>query len=343
MENLPHYCTHAIESLQETAKRLRNISPETSIKIERVVAMLRKAIKFTLPDNGDLLDKVSQTQLDLLRLPYPCIALEYTYDPPNIGEPKGEVYAINGIEHIDTKKRIALCWELSENNADFPEFNSLLDEHPEGGAFVFPIWHNRIDQFEGMNWSHSLGCAFVPYGAQMQRLDIETTDPITRRALDHLKALNPKHRGQKEAFQIGIKVMFKDMYARMKSNGLTTEQCLGSISTDVAQEISALVQTCSVLNCSNVTSEEIPAPAKLNAARSKKNREPFYPYKFLVVSGEKKARSPDRGSTHASPIWHLRRGHPRRLEKRTLWIRDMVINAGKQQFMTKEYVIRTSP
>lgn len=89
-----------------------------------------------------------------------------------------------------------------------------------------------------------------------------------------------------------------------------------------------LLQTGVVLNCANVTITEIVAPKMLNKKRKAKGKTPFFSYRVLQVSAPRESGGPGVGGQHTSPRAHLRRGHIRRLEEKTVWVRPAVVNPG---------------
>lgn len=106
-----------------------------------------------------------------------------------------------------------------------------------------------------------------------------------------------------------------------------------------------LIQACSVINCANVTTEEIAAPAFLNKKRLAKGKQPFFSYKILQLSEDRRPRS-ETGADgkHASPRMHLRRGHLRRLEKKVVWVRPAMVNAdSKRGAVVKDYHVPPKP
>lgn len=102
-----NYSTHAIEDMNGISALL----PDGNLKsINRAwVQKLRKASKFILPPGGDLLDVSSFDQkfMDLLRLPFPIVALEY---PTNY---ESDRRLIEGTTLPD--KNIILAWEEGES------------------------------------------------------------------------------------------------------------------------------------------------------------------------------------------------------------------------------------
>lgn len=70
-------------------------------------------------------------------------------------------------------------------------------------------------------------------------------------------------------------------------------------------------------------------PERLNAKRAKNGRPPLPRVTYVDARYyTDAARRTDHGGTHASPVPHLRRGHPRRLHSgRETWVRDCIVNA----------------
>lgn len=99
------------------------------------------------------------------------------------------------------------------------------------------------------------------------------------------------------------------------------------IASDTQDEVAMLFQTGVMLNCANVTVPEIAAPTMLNKKRKAKGKQPFFSYRVLQVEAPRAAKSSvGGGGHHAAPRAHLRRGHIRRLEERTVWVRPAMVN-----------------
>lgn len=94
------------------------------------------------------------------------------------------------------------------------------------------------------------------------------------------------------------------------------------------------------LNCSNVITIENPAPEKLNKKRVKAGKQPLYSYKTLHLSIPDMARNGGAGAgTHASPRVHLRRGHIRRLESKSVWVNPCVVGDKRSGVVMKDYAV----
>ncbi|KWZ39857.1 hypothetical protein WS72_18480 [Burkholderia savannae] len=79
---------------------------------------------------------------------------------------------------------------------------------------------------------------------------------------------------------------------------------------------------------------------KLHRKRERAGRTPFFEYRVLAVETPRQSGD-SRGSTHASPKTHLRTGHIRRLENKTVWISSTIANAGSERgVVAKDYAVR---
>ena len=86
MIQVRHYCTQAQGDLRNTQEALRAGGPTTKQDVAyygRLIEMLQAAIKFQLPEGGRYLDNkppYSESELEMLSIPFELIALEYACD-----------------------------------------------------------------------------------------------------------------------------------------------------------------------------------------------------------------------------------------------------------------------
>jgi hypothetical protein len=124
-------------------------------------------------------------------------------------------------------------------------------------------------------------------------------------------------------------VLDEDM-RRQINNGKTPEEAtVGNCGDPV---LTALL----ILNTRNVARETVEAPPKLQRARVKSGKLPIPSYDrvdtlayvtAVLARGERRPRGEDRGGTHASPVPHVRMGHPRELASgRSVFVRDALVN-----------------
>lgn len=91
-----------------------------------------------------------------------------------------------------------------------------------------------------------------------------------------------------------------------------------------------------VLNCVNVKTETVDAPAALNKKRTKSGKPPIYSYKVLVLRPSVAQRM-DHGGTHESPRIHLRHGHIKRRNTGNFWWQPHVVGDRTRGVVMKDY------
>jgi hypothetical protein len=113
---------------------------------------------------------------------------------------------------------------------------------------------------------------------------------------------------------------------------------------DISSEVSALLELCEALSCSNVKHEVIQTyHPNINQRRIRDGKTPFYETRTLwidVPGGSKESGDPQ-GGTHRSPRQHLRRGHIRRLPTgKKVWVNAAVVGAKENGIIKKDYAIK---
>ena len=324
-----NYSAHAIESMKEVVQRLPPHFVQSINAIRIVSDMLRRSVKFILPNCAELLDPshVSQAHMDLLKLPFPLVAFEAPWQ-------KTDAKDAGYLDHYKSTRRIALCWEPGATPPQLAHLNVILDRFPQGGVFILPIsWLDVIE-----TWNVGIGGAFVPYENSLASVDQAQVSPLSARAMEALNSagLLPKRPQQfaAEPF-IHQPEHFEAVIARSDR-----ETGFANIMNDTRDEGLAVVQACAVLNCENVATADIEAPAKLNKARIAKGKQPFFSYKVLALAADRPSpgNTGSASGTHSSPRLHLRRGHLRRLPEKTVWVRAAMVGAASESgVVSKEY------
>lgn len=89
------------------------------------------------------------------------------------------------------------------------------------------------------------------------------------------------------------------------------------------------------------SNEERQPIARIPLISATKGKQPFFSYKVLQLREEKSRQVADiSGGTHTSPRMHLRRGHLRRLENKTIWVKPAMVNASAQHgIVVKDYSV----
>ena len=329
-----NYCAHAIEDMRELEAILRGAAPESARVFRRLIDMLQHSVKFILPNCCDLIDpnELRQAHLDLTRLPFPCVAFEAPWEKEDGIEQLGE------FQQTPATKRIALCWEASPEYELLPGLNSILEAFPEGGVFVLPIYWGP----EHRRWTVALGGSFVPYENTMQDVKLEESLPASRIA--HAATIEAGlTKSKAKHFRAEPFYLLPEFYEKtLAAYGGNREKAYAQIILDSRDEVQTVVQACSVINCANVTTAEVSAPAALNKKRQEKGKQPFFSYTVLQLSDERREAGKGGASgSHASPRMHLRRGHLRRLESKVVWVRPAMVNAGSNTgVVLKDYAVQ---
>jgi len=108
---------------------------------------------------------------------------------------------------------------------------------------------------------------------------------------------------------------------------------------DVKGEVSCLLEFLAALACSNTKVADEPFDReKINKKREKRGKIPFYSYKVLTLSQGGSSSSVSNGLGR-SPRVHLRRGHIRRLENKTVWVNAAVVGDKSKGMVVKDYAI----
>ncbi|KVP75078.1 hypothetical protein WJ96_04755 [Burkholderia ubonensis] len=317
---IPHYCTHAIDFFAELANWMpQRLGIPADFEL-LLCELMRDSIKFLLPDNGYLFadHDFRPAMFDLLRLPYPVCALEFTATP--------ELYAAHsGLAY--SAKRIALCFDPRQlPPAQISRFSRLcgkpfLDSVPERCLAVMAVYEANG------TWSAAVGVVLID-------LDEDKPMPLKGEIPEELRVVAERigERLKSKKTVHGLPATFLTFPGRSRLVGQTVDEATEALYIDTIDEMRTAYEFLAAINCSNVGTQDVPAPKLLNDRRKKKGRALFYPYKVLDLSP---ATAPgergEGGGIHASPRTHLRRGHIRQLGERfgykVLWINATVVNA----------------
>lgn len=280
--------------------------------VRDIMVLLDKAEKFILPEWGRIFNdeewRIVQDQRFQTRLPYPIVALEYpcTYT-------MGTDHLIAKKELASTK-RIALAVETEALVALAPHFLgpmwSLSPLPP--GFYVFPIsWSDDANV-----WTPPPSAMFFPRGGN-----------------NDIKFL------RQDQF-ITILPLGEDAYSYYPER-----EHEARAASDVADEALAVMHLLIALSLDKGRHETLPAPAKLNRKRAKKQKPPLFEYKVLdivadVLSAPKEATHGREGHHHASPRMHTRRGHVRKLASgKATWIRNAIVGKPRRGEVIKQYAV----
>jgi hypothetical protein len=326
-----NYSTHALEELEAMIPHIHWDKPLIRSAHQFVAKQLRDSVKFVLPNCAELVDmsELRQAHVDMARLPYPVVALEAPWVLPNGSS--SEKY-----KNRPSSRRIALCMTLCPEVAEWLPSTKRFWNEELGGVVVIPLfWDDKTAE-----WHLSLGGAFVPYENEVSAYVPGETSLVNRLMIAPYQA-GGFPIDKLRHFRVSPFIILSEMWP-VALTSASKDEVMARILCDATDEVSMLLQTGVVLNCANVTTAEIAAPKMLNQKRKAKGKTPFFSYRVLQVSAPRKSGGKGGGGQHASPRAHLRRGHIRRLEEKTIWVRPAVVNPGAGAsvgVVQKEYAI----
>ena len=327
MERL-NYTTHALADLIRYRDYQRRDPRCSPLATEWMMARLREAQKFILPENGELIDiTLQQHTLDAVKLPYPVCVLEAPFTRPFDPQP-------GDLMQVASSRRIALLVEATRGqvNATFPAV-PIPGDPSSSGVVVMVV--SYIDSQK--TWAAYPAALFYEYEQKVRTPGVDGFSAASKLVI--AEARSPG----RNAFRIQIVVTMPYEFAPAISADPVRSQA--TVLADTRDEAIMMIQFCNVINCANVETDMIPVPAKLQRAREKAGKLPLYEYRTLVVTDDRRrsAGEGDAGSGNDSRRQHLRRGHLRRLPDRTIWVRPTVVNPGVAQgVIAKDYVVRTA-
>ncbi len=148
--------------------------------------------------------------------------------------------------------------------------------------------------------------------------------------------------------QKGLWVLFNTIQLKHDADtptGIAWRGRLGGEAGKVAEQVVRnLFPFLSALNCSNVKRVEHPVPDKLQKARRKRGKMPLFSYWTLELDlSREESHSGLGGGSHASPRFHLRRGHARQYAPgKWTWIQPHGVGNKKLGMIHKEYAVKTT-
>jgi len=102
----------------------------------------------------------------------------------------------------------------------------------------------------------------------------------------------------------------------------------------------SVFQLCAALKCSNVSTERLDPPVKLQAKRAKEGKLPLFSYHILTVGNANPTAHTGATGSHSSPRTHLRRGHIRNHPTAGfVWVQSCVVNPGAKGSVNKDYAV----
>lgn len=316
--NRLNYCSQAIEGLAKLTYGKADIAASA----RDTMTLLQRAEKFVLPNWGRVFSKeewkLVQDVRYPTRLPYPVIALEY-HCPYTMGNSKMAKH------EVPSSKRIAIAAEYEALISLVPEcIGKIAETNPTAsklGYFILPVFSEDEERI----WTPPPAAMFMPRGGN-ESLSIKgSKDGVVLDFLSNHLAVLPLGKAAYESYPIAERPT--------------------RAARDVADEALAVCHLMTALSLDKGRHVTLPAPEKLNRKRAKKGRPPLYEYKMLdivadVMSPPTEGVSHGKGSHHASPRMHSRRGHVRKLASgKTTWIRNSIIGKPGRGEIIKDYAV----
>jgi hypothetical protein len=320
-----NYSAHAIDQLTNDLKKLKLIAPESANTLLNLIGLLKVSIKFILPNRGGFVDPFSlpDSELNLIRIPYPVVAFEVPWDKEE--------------DNNFITKKIILCWENIAPEPISGLHDKFLNLYPDSGVFV------AIFSWDNSNkvWISPVKGFFLPYKKMIINMDnFGKEKDTTEWSLLVIK--KGKSASQRRGYLVDTFILQEEVFDKV-INEKGISQADYQFSDDYGDLIDLILETCSVVNCSNIIALDLPPINALNKKRIKNGKQPFFTYKVLQLKETTKKKISIGEGSHASPRTHLRRGHIRRLEDKTVWVKPAVINGESTHgVVVKDYAINLS-
>ena len=314
-----NYSVHALESFREVMSMPGIRGKEGCVRtLKEVALLLQSAVKFALPENGQVVDygkAIDLLEPEIVRMPFPVCALEYHVSD----------FSKMQADECAVEKRIALCLDCPKGSApDSPYFSWLMQQADSefarlGGVLVIPIY------FVESLWMPNA------FGAALLRKTRDAGSEVTP----------PKGWEKAKTSTVAVStfpLMFELAATIVDQCGM--RKALEDAHKDTNDEMLAVAGLMVALSCSNVSLAGTPPPLKLNQKRLKSGKIPFDGYKEIVINTKPHLVGQSREKVNGRTMpEHLRRGHIRRYESKKIWINSLVVNAGSGA-VPKAYQVR---
>lgn len=325
-----NYSTHCLENWSENFDHLEpgDADPLLLAIIRSLAKVIAGAPKFQLSDGGrPMNDEKSITRMfSSLRLPFPCVVLEYAAIGPV------------SAKEVTSSKRLAIVWDLQHGSPAIFTTLTAKSLSARPGLLVQSVSYVN---------SHDI---WMPI---MGMIEIDTQSPVSK-IDDFDEAGNEffkelvEHRIERDGNKplISYPVTVYPTHPAIFDQVEMPSQVTDVLIADSGDEVLSAISFGALTACANVTSEVIKAPALLNKKRLAKNKTPFFDVRILAVEDGGYSPSTAQGKStatggHASPRTHLRRGHIRKLPEKVIWVNAALVNPGSDSLKTPTYKLNT--
>ena len=320
--------------------------PLSAFSVRNIIHFFDSCERFMLPDGGEIFDSDFHGLQDVFpRLPYPQIIIEYRA----LGrEWEKDIL----LPTVKSSKRIVFAMEGDSDSVSFLQnycdgalgalsaLDGLGGDSYRDGFIVIGC----IDYYPHRKlWIPCYACAVVPHerGGAMTtmtrwREGIKEYDVARKFKVIRDKSTLLPYRW--------IPVPFlPEFFAKLHEEG--GKKFIANCLLDIGGEVRAVFSLMEALSCSNVKTETVEPPHRLNKCRIKRGKNPFLSYKILTLdlpSDNKKSASGT--GNHASPRLHLRRGHVRNLSSgRRIWVNSCMVGKPENGILEKTYRVEHHP
>lgn len=295
---------------------------------EMFIRLIKDAVHFAIPDNGEIFNDDLKGLVGLkARLPYPSITVEYFVDDSKSSHSEAAP--------IYSPRRLVLAIESDKN--EILSHQAKMEITNGINAFgAFPddeiiqiIVANEING----NWALCPMSWVMPstWDYQFEGENVRQFDPL----------IPPKSKRRMAGTPIPILPGLFGALCEMRGVEQSFRECVH----DVAGEVTAVLELCEALACSNVTAETMQHEnKKANARRAKKGKLPIYETKVLSIDVQRTThRTGVKYGDRSSPRQHLRRGHIRRLhDDRRIWVNSCAVGTQSLGRVDKNYRVFSS-
>lgn len=288
---------------------------------------IKNSVHFALPDGGVIFDDAKKgIRNEKIRLPFKKISIEYYC--PNIEHRESDL--------VWASKRLILAEEMTTQQ--------LLDSSKGYTNVMVEHFQNCEDD---EIWIVIYAASFYPdvnlWSPEVVGWALPSAwDQPIRDKLESITDRESDHNGNgAEMYGFPVALCPEMIAYWQKINGKSS---VSNFIKDIASEVSALLELCEALSCSNVHHQTIESinPA-VNQRRIRDGKVPMYETRtlWIDVPGGSKDSGDGQGGTHRSPRQHLRRGHIRNLRSgKKVWVNAAVVGAKESGFIRKDYAIK---
>jgi hypothetical protein len=302
------------------------------VACEQLIRLLETAEHFQLPENGDILnDRLKGIKGKGVRLPYQLITASYHISNTiDVDGTDVDGTTVDGSKLEPVPKRVTLAYqrEIQAGTPDaelFPGCQRICEVAAifgrDNGEWVpcISIALFPADQWDGAG-----------YEGELARAPELMTKPTG------------------VAFVGRVKIILPGRYKRL-ARTYGPQHAERAAYHDIAAEVSAVLEMCEALTCSNVHEATIQhAKPGLNERRIRDGKLPLWETKVLTIDVPVSRTNPTpwQGGTHATPRLHLCQGYIRSWPNdptRNIWINDYARGDPAKGSIKKTYKLRAAP